>query len=131
MLRIVDGLEVLLNVGLLVLEILLEVEECTDPLLLDELVITGELPSHQFLRVLRREVVILVDQCLADVLPLQHVFGLKLDREVRRRGLETIDAIDLHNFYRALGQLVELIQDLDVIACVMVEVPVNDFGMLE
>lgn len=131
MLRVVDGLEVLLDVGLLVLEVLLEVDERADPLLLDELVVAGELPSDQLLGVLGREVVVLVDQRLADVLSLQHVLGLELDREVGRRGLESVDAIDLYDFDGALRQLVELVEDLDVVACVWAEVPVKDLGMLE
>ena len=116
--RVVDGVEVLLHVELLILVILLEVRECAHPPLLDELVVAGELPGDEFLRVSGGEVEVLVEQGPPDVLPLQHVLGLELDGEVGGGGLEPVYLDDVGDVDRALGQLVELLEHLDVVAWV-------------
>ena len=114
--RVIDGIEVLLHVELLILMILLEVRECADPSLLDELIIACELPGDEFLRISGGEIEVLVEQGSPDVLSLQHVLGLELDGEVGGGGLEAVDLDDVDDFDRAFGQLVELLEDLDVIA---------------
>jgi len=116
--RIIDGVEVLLHVELLILVILLEMRECAHPPLLDELVIAGELPGDEFLRVSGGEIEVLVEEGPPDVLPLQHVLGLELDGEVGRGGLEPVYLDDVGDLDRALGQLVELLEHLDVVAWV-------------
>ena len=117
--------------GLFAFVVLFEGVEGTHPPLLDDLVITGELPGDQLFRVLRSEIVVLVDECLPDVLPLHHILRFELDGEVGRSGFEAIDFDDVDDFDRALRQFVEMLEHLDVIAYIEQVVPVKDLGMLE
>lgn len=80
--RIIDGFKVFLDVELFILVIFLEVGECTDPSLLDELVVAGELPGYKFLGVSGSEVEILVEEGPSDIFSFEHVLGLELDGEV-------------------------------------------------
>lgn len=113
---VIDGVEVLLHVDLLVLVVLLEVREGAHPPLLDELVVAGELPGDELLRVPGGEIEVLVEEGPPDVLALQHVLGLELDGEVGGGGLEAVDLDDIDDFDGALGQLVELVEGFDVVA---------------
>ncbi len=85
--RIIDGIEVLLHIELFIFMILFQMRQCTHPSLLDELIIAGELPSHEFLSIPRREIEILIEKGSSDILTLQHVLGLELDGEVGGRRL--------------------------------------------
>lgn len=123
--------EIFLHVHLLIFVVVLEVEQCRYPPLLDELVVACELPGDQFAGVAGGEIVVLVYEGASDVLSLQHVLRLELDREVGRCWLETIHSVYVQDLDGAFGQLVELLKDLYVVAWVDWRVPVKDFGMLE
>lgn len=77
-----NSIEIFLDVELLAPVVILEMQQGRHPPLLDELVVAGELPSHQLLRVPRSKIEILVHQGPPDILPLQHVPRLELNRKV-------------------------------------------------
>ena len=109
--------EILLNIELFILVVVLQMEQCGYPTLFDELIVAGELPSHHFLRVPWSEIEVFIDKGASDVLSFQHVFGLEFDGEVGGCGFEAIDSIYMQDLNGAFGELVELFEDFDVIAC--------------
>lgn len=111
----------------LLLVVLLETLEGTDPSFLDELVVAGELPSDLVVGVVRGEVVLVVHGTVADVLLLHHVLGDELDGEEGRVEVKLVDVEDVDDIDGALRQLVSHFQGLDV-ACIGERGTVEELG---
>lgn len=85
----------LLYFDLLLLKILFEHSESTDPSFFDELIITCKLPGDLLGVISRCEIIIHIHGTVSDILFLHHMFSIELDGKVGRVKIEFIDVFDV------------------------------------
>jgi len=101
-----DILHKLLYFQILLPIILYQMIKGCDPSLLDELIIASELPRYLLLGVFGWKVVVFTHRTVSYILFLHHISYVEVNREERRRNIESIHSLNVHYVNRAFGKLV-------------------------